>query len=58
MQAVIEQSKINLSKVNKILDLYSQVKEIIRKEAHTAHFESIANFLFCKPVFKSTEFIK
>lgn len=58
LDAIIKQSNKNLWRIQNIITLYESVKKIIQDEAHTHHFEDIANFIFSKPVFKSQEFIR
>jgi Fic family protein len=58
LDAVIKQAKINLSKVQQIIQLYEKIKELIQKEVHTHHFIDITDFIFCKPAFKASEFAK
>lgn len=57
LQAVIEQSKINIEKAEKIIDLYKQKKQRITDLTKSQFSIKILDALFIKPIFQSQDFI-
>lgn len=57
LQAVIEQSKENISKAKKIIELYQQKKQRITELTKSQFSIKILDALFMMPVFQSQDFI-
>lgn len=58
LQAVIEQSKINISKAKKIIDLYRNKKQRITDLTKSQFGIKILDALFIMPIFQSQDFIR
>ncbi|MGQ9848229.1 MAG: Fic family protein [Bacteroidales bacterium] len=58
LQAVIEQSKENIAKAKKIMDLYKQKKDRITELTKSQFAIKILDALFVMPIFKSGDFIR
>ena len=58
LQAVVEQSKENISKAKKIINLYEQKKQRITELTKSRFSIKILDALFVMPIFKSGDFIK
>jgi Fic family protein len=58
LQAVIEQSKENITKAKKIMNLYDQKKQRISELTKSQFSIKILDALFVMPIFKSGDFIK
>ncbi len=57
LEAVIHQAKDNQEKATAILDLYKKKKEKIAELTHSQYSIKALDFLFCRPIFQSTDFI-
>ena len=57
LTATIEQSRENIDKVNKILALYEQNKEIIANITHSQFALQTVDAIFSNPIFSSTQFM-
>ena len=57
LRAVVEQSNTNTEKVKQILDLYNNMKNDIQRITHSQHTIQILDYIFRRPIFKSTDFI-
>lgn len=58
LQAVVEQSKENIAKAKKIMNLYEQKKQRITELTKSQFSIKILDALFMMPIFKSGDFIK
>lgn len=58
LQAVIEQSRINIKKASSIHSLYNSKKEEIMNLTNSKYAIKILDFIFSYPIFNSTNFIK
>lgn len=58
LQAVVEQSKVNVSKAKKITDLYGQKKKRITELTKSQFSINILDALFIMPIFQSQDFIR
>lgn len=58
LQAIIEQSKINTQKINQILDLCNQMKNVIQETTKSQYTSSIIDAIFAKPIFTTSSFAK
>jgi len=58
LQAVIKQSKKNIAKAKKIMELYEQKKQRITKLTKSQFSIKILDALFVMPIFKSGDFIR
>ena len=58
LQAIIEQSKINTQKINQILDLCNQMKNVIQETTKSQYTSSIIDAIFAKPIFTTSAFAK
>jgi Fic family protein len=58
LQAVVAQSRKNIEKARKIIDLYERKKQRITELTRSQHSIKILDALFVKPVFQSQDFIR
>jgi Fic family protein len=58
LQAVIEQSKENIAKAKKIMNLYEQKKQRITEITKSQFSIKILDALFVMPIFQSQDFIR
>lgn len=58
LNAIIEQSKTNIQKINQILELSHRTKNIIQETTKSQYSSSIADTIFSKPIFTTTTFSK
>lgn len=54
--AIVEQAKINTSKVKDIMKLYDEMKEQVRSKTHSQYSAHIVDALFERPTFQVAEF--
>ena len=57
LKAVAVQAEENSFRVGKILSLYDRMKNDIQESTHSRYTIQILDFLFSRPVFKSTDFV-
>lgn len=57
LKAIAEQAKENSSRVGKILSLYDRMKGEVQQSTRSQHVIQILDFMFSRPVFKSTDFV-
>lgn len=58
LTAIIEQSKINTSKINQILELADKMKNIILETTKSQYTSAIIDSIFAKPIFTTTTFLQ
>lgn len=58
LNAIIQQSKINISKSKEIINLYNDMKTKFVKQTHSEYAINILDNLFKKPIISSTELAK
>ncbi len=58
LNAVIEQSELNIVKAENIMNLYANKKEKIRETTESKYSVDILDFLFSYPLFSTTQFAK
>lgn len=56
LKAVIEQSSVNINKVEAILKLYKEMLDKAQNITHSQYTHKIVDFIFSKPWFESSEF--
>lgn len=58
LQAVTEQAKSNIEKVNHIRELYERMKQRIQEVTRSQYSVLVLDHLFNRPIFKTTDFVK
>ena len=58
LTAIIEQSKINTSKINQILELADRMKNIILETTKSQYTSTIIDSIFAKPIFTTKTFLQ
>jgi Fic family protein len=58
LQAITEQAKSNIEKVNHIRELYEQMKQKIQEITHSQYSVHVLDQIFNRPMFKTTDFVK
>ena len=58
LQAVTEQAKSNIEKVNHIRELYERMKQRIQEATRSQYSVLVLDHLFNRPIFKTTDFVK
>lgn len=58
LKSLIEQASENQSKAQAILDLHRQMQRKIAELTHSQYASRIVDFLFSRPIFTSTQFIR
>jgi len=58
LQAVQTQAEENLAKAQAIMDLYDSMKERFREATHSQYATSALDWMFVRPIFKSTDFVR
>ena len=56
--AIEEQARKNTHKLRKVSDLYDRAKDLVRDTTHSQHSAQIVDFVFCRPIFTSTQLRK
>ena len=58
LQSVIDQSSVNINKIEEILKLYKKMLDKVQNITHSQFTHKIVDFIFSKPWFDSSEFRK
>ncbi|MDH5179827.1 MAG: Fic family protein [Gammaproteobacteria bacterium] len=56
LRAVVEQSKVNNERLDKIMKLYEKMKEQVREATHSQHCAQAVDALFAQPIFRVSDF--
>ena len=58
LTAIAEQANVNLSRARSILALYNELKEWVIEETHSQYGVRALDWIFGKPIFRSSDFVK